>query len=119
MISDGECAEGSIWESLSLALNLGLENLKIIVNANGWGAYDPIHTKNLLKRIKAFDMKVIEIYGHDYYSINKGLKIESKKRPLVIFAKTIVEQFPFLNKQDAHYYVMNEKDYKLAVELLK
>src|SRR3990167_2725344 len=51
MLSDGECAEGSIWEALRVANENKLYNLKIIINANGWGAYDKINLVSLIKRI--------------------------------------------------------------------
>ena len=38
-ISDGECAEGSIWESFRIAQEQQLTNLKIYLNMNGWSAY--------------------------------------------------------------------------------
>src|SRR3990167_1749428 len=90
MISDGECAEGSIWESLRIASQLELENLIILVNTNGWGAYDPINLADLIKRIRAFGTHVIRVDGHDTNSLNKSLKIMKKKKPLVLFAKTTV-----------------------------
>src|SRR3990167_11062130 len=40
IISAGECTEGSIWETLRIASDKKVSNLKIILNANGWGAYD-------------------------------------------------------------------------------
>lgn len=39
LISDGECAEGSIWEALRLKRQLELDNLKLYLNRNGWAAY--------------------------------------------------------------------------------
>ena len=36
IISDGECAEGSVWESLAYIRNAGLTNCKIHVNVNGY-----------------------------------------------------------------------------------
>lgn len=39
MVSDGEMAEGSCWEALRIAGELRLENLKVMVNANGYSAY--------------------------------------------------------------------------------
>ena len=34
VISDGECAEGSVWESLAYIRNAGLKNCKVYVNIN-------------------------------------------------------------------------------------
>lgn len=117
MLSDGECAEGSIWESLRIATENHIKNLKIIIIANGWGAYDAIDINNLKKRIRAFGCIVSSIDGHNITTLMKAFK-KKTKNVHVIFAKTIVEQFPFLEGQDAHYYVMQEKDYKNALELL-
>lgn len=119
MISDGECAEGSIWESFRLLCDLGLKNLRVIVNANGWGAYDPIPLKKLAKRIRAFGLNVVQVDGHDCKSISQSLRFRVDKKPLVLFALTSVEQLPFLNGQEAHYKVMNDTDYSLAMDLLK
>lgn len=119
MISDGECAEGSIWEAFRIASYAGLENLKIVVNANGWGAYDPIYLPDLAKRIKAFGMFVTMVDGHDTKLLKKSLKLKTKKKPLVVFAKTTVEQLPFLKGLEAHYYVMKPDDFDLAMELLE
>ena len=119
MISDGECAEGSIWEAFRIASDLELENLAILVNANGWGAYDSINTQKLLKRIKAFGLQMVTIDGHDKSLLSKSLKVKRRKLPLVIFAKTTGDQFPFLKGQDAHYYTMTDDDFDLAMKLLQ
>jgi len=118
LISDGECAEGSIWESLRLINDLNIRNLKIVINANGWGAYDPISKNNLIKRLRGFCLNVIIINGHKSEEIVKALKIKNTK-PAIIFAETTSEQFSFLKGLDAHYYVMKDADYKLAMNILK
>lgn len=91
LISDGECAEGSIWESFRVINEHKLDNLKVYLNLNGWAAY------------KKFDeFSDFPVYPHFLNVIG-----------------TTVEQLPFLKGQDAHYYVMKEEDYKLAMEILK
>lgn len=118
MISDGECAEGSIWEALRIASEKKVNNLKIIVNANGWGAYDSISLDDLIKRFEGFGYRVKRVNGHNFGKIYKVLKSPVSK-PTIIFGETTVEQLPFLKGQDAHYYVMSKEDYILANELLK
>ena len=54
MISDGECAEGSIWESLSFVKQRPVDNLEIYVNLNGLGAYDEIDMGYLMTRLQSF-----------------------------------------------------------------
>lgn len=118
MLSDGECAEGSIWEALRVASENKLHNLKIIVNANGWSAYDRVHLPNLAKRMKAFGHKVMKVDGHNNAALLQAFKEHPEEEPLLYFAITEVEQFSFLNGQDAHYYVMQSHDYEKALEVL-
>jgi transketolase len=120
VVSDGECAEGSIWESFRVICENNVSNLITIVNANGWGAYAPISQLMLLSRIKGFGFNVMKIDGLNPDKILAVIeKASAQKGPSVIFAKTFVEQLPFLKGQDAHYYVMNENDYKTAMRILK
>lgn len=88
LISDGECAEGSIWESLAFAYKNKLDNLKIYANINGVCAYDFVDSNNLINRLKAF-LPTIEI--------------RLSNVPDYTFAKGLL----------AHYYVLKEEDYKL------
>ncbi len=86
-ISDGECAEGSIWESLTIAKEEKLDNLKVYLIINGWAAYKKVDVGYLIKRIKAFGF------------------------PAKI-VKTTVEQYPFLKGLDAHYCKVEKEDYE-------
>lgn len=54
IISDGECAEGSIWEALRVAWEQKLFNLKVYVNANGWASYQPVDRETLRLRLDSF-----------------------------------------------------------------
>lgn len=93
MISDGECAEGSIWETLRIKTDNNISNLKIYINLNGYGAYGTINAARLVKRLKVFC-------------------------PDINIRRTTVEQFPFLKGQDAHYHILTKGDYEQAMELL-
>lgn len=119
MISDGECSEGSIWETLRIVSDKMVTNLKIIVNANGWGAYDPINTNLLIKRLKSFGLNIVEVNGHNIKVVCKAFNKQATKKPTIIFAQTTVEQLPFLKGQDAHYYIMNKENYIDSTRLLK
>lgn len=118
MISDGECAEGSIWEALRIIHDQKILNLKIIASINGWGAYDPIDSKNLEKRFRGFGFKIVRINGHNQNQIINALETNYSENT-IIFAKTCSEEFPFLTGLDAHYYTMKEEDYQLVTKTLK
>lgn len=54
LLSDGECAEGTVWEGLAFVKSHRLTNLIPHVNINGYGAYDAIDREDLATRLKAF-----------------------------------------------------------------
>jgi len=54
LLSDGECAEGTVLEGLAFAKKHQLRNLSVHVNVNGYGAYDAIDREDLAARIMAF-----------------------------------------------------------------
>jgi transketolase len=87
LISDGESAEGSVWEALRFIQESNLSNIEIYVNVNGYAAYDKVDVKYLVDRLKAF-------------------------LPSINIKYTNVNQYPFLRGLNAHYHVMSEKDYK-------
>ena len=49
LLSDGECAEGSVWESLRFIKENNIENIEVHVNANGYAAYDSVDIDYLEK----------------------------------------------------------------------
>jgi transketolase len=54
LTSDGEWAEGSMWETLRIAAELRVSNLIIIVNANGFSAYKEVNSDRLQWEIASF-----------------------------------------------------------------
>jgi transketolase len=94
LISDGESAEGSVWEALKTIVEQDITNIEVHVNANGYAAYRDVDLNYLDSRLKAF-------------------------LPNIIIHHTSVEHFPFLKGLNAHYHIMKENDYQTALELLK
>lgn len=58
LISDGECAEGSIWEALRFIDENNITNIKIHANINGWAAYKSVDSNKLSQRLKLFLPKI-------------------------------------------------------------
>lgn len=87
IISDGECAEGSVWECLKFIYENNLKNIHIYVNMNGWSAYGSVDTSYLEKRLLAF-------------------------LPEINIRYTDVNQFSFLRDLNAHYHVLKEYNLK-------
>ena len=95
MISDGECQEGTTWESLLISTKHNLDNLKIIVDYNKIQALskldDALHLNNLVKKFKAFNCNTVEIKnGHSFHEIIKAFKRKFKNsKPTVFIFHTI------------------------------
>jgi len=54
IISDGECAEGSVWEALAFIQINKLTNISVHANINGYGAYQDINVDYLQSRLLSF-----------------------------------------------------------------
>jgi len=54
LMSDGECAEGAVWEALQVAAKQKLENLNIAVVCNGYSAYGRVDVDDLDTRLNTF-----------------------------------------------------------------
>ncbi|MFT8675130.1 MAG: transketolase [Acetobacter sp.] len=95
MLGDGECNEGSVWESAASAAELGLGNLTAIIDENGFRNDGPNTTyagKVVLANVwKAFGWNVIEIDGHDHVAILNAFRAarDLADTPTAIVARTI------------------------------
>ena len=54
LMSDGECAEGAVWEALQVAAKERLENLNVAVVCNGYSAYGRVDVDDLDARLNDF-----------------------------------------------------------------
>ena len=88
LVGDGECDEGSIWESVMFASKNNLNNLVTIVDRNRLSVTDFIEFNNLEDKFGACDWDVHTINGHDFGAILETLN-HTHTKPLVIIADTI------------------------------
>ena len=95
LVSDGECQEGTTWETLLIASKNKLDNLIILIDYNKIQALttldEGLPLNNLRKKIEAFNCNTIEIKdGHSFNSIIKKLKkIKKNSKPTVVIFHTI------------------------------
>ena len=95
LISDGECQEGTTWESFLIASKHKLNNLIVIVDYNKIQALSriedvlPLH--DLSKKFKSFNWNCKEIKnGHSFSSLISSLsQIKEKNKPTVFIVNTI------------------------------
>jgi len=96
LLGDGECYEGSVWESAMFAAHHNLNNLVAIVDRNFLCATgfteDMLELEPLDAKWRAFGWEAINIDGHSFEDIFEALKdVRSRKRrkPLVLIADTV------------------------------
>lgn len=90
-ISDGECAEGSVWEALAIARKYQLENLRIALIANGFSAYDKVDIDDLDLRINLF-------------------------YPTMLIRTNMFAYPDFLQGLKSHYVVMTKEQYEEIIK---
>lgn len=88
--TDGEVNEGSWYESLRIAADYKLENLRIAIICNGYGAYSEIDCVDVDNRLNVF-------------------------YPTMIIKTNMFAYPDWLQGQQAHYHVMSEENYKEIV----
>jgi transketolase len=123
VVGDGECHEGTIWETALVAQNLKLNNLCCFIDYNGSSAQILPHP-NMVDQWKAFGWHVVEVDGHDQDEIEKVLKAftsgESGDKPMAVVAHTVKGKgVSFLETHGPwHHKIPNEEEYKMIMKEL-
>lgn len=122
LVGDGECNEGTVWETALVAANLRLGNLCCIVDLNGSAAQilpvDPLRPK-----WEAFGWETHEIDGHCEAQIRgalDALTFSAVGRPKVIIANTVKGKgVPMLEGHGAwHHRIPDENELQQLMEAL-
>jgi transketolase len=93
IISDGECAEGSVWESLRFIYEQNITNISIYVIVNGYAGIGAISVPYLINRLQSF------LPGINIIRANSNF-------------------LPGVEGVLSHYYTLNDATYKIATENL-
>lgn len=91
LVGDGECNEGTVWETALISSNLKLGNFCIIIDDNK-SAKQVLPVTDMKKKWESFDWEVYEINGHSEIELLETLNkisFEHTKKPKVIIADTI------------------------------
>lgn len=122
LVGDGECNEGTIWESALVAAKLQLGNLCCIVDNNGSAAQilpvDPLKAK-----WEAFGWETYEIDGHAEQEIVRALgqlTFGLVGRPKLIVANTVKGKgVPLLEGHGTwHHRIPNAEEFASIMETL-
>jgi transketolase len=122
VLSDGEMQEGSTWEAMMMAANLGLGNLAAMLDLNdfqGLGRTSETHPHfyPILDKIRAFGWETVEVNGHDAGAIFDAVAGRSGGAPFLLVGKTVkgkgvsyMEHVPIW-----HYRSPNKEEYAQAL----
>lgn len=91
MMSDGEFQEGQTWEAVEALARFGLDNVRVILDANGQqcdGLLEPaVGQASLATRLEAFGASAVEVDGHDLDALDEAMRRRTG-RPHVVVART-------------------------------
>ncbi|MDP4835725.1 MAG: transketolase [Burkholderiales bacterium] len=121
-MGDGECNEGSVWEAVMSAAQLGLDNLTAIVDYNklqsDGDARQIIDFADFAGKFKSFGWDVKEINGHDIEQIVAAFEAPREQgHPRVLVAHTIKGKgVSFMeNNNEWHHNRLTKANYELAL----
>jgi len=123
LVGDGECHEGTIWESALVAQNLGLSNLCCVIDLNGSAAQILPHP-NMAKQWEAFNWNVREVDGHKEDELNRAFSSFAENdttKPTAIVAHTVKGKgVSFLECHGPwHHKIPNEDEYQAVMRELE
>jgi transketolase len=125
IIGDGECNEGSIWESAMAAPNFYLDNMIVILDKNNFqqtGSNSEIMRNELLKsKWENFGWNCYEIDGHNLKELLDTLRlIENNGKPKFIIANTIKGKGIHFteNNNQWHHSILTKSKYEEAIKQL-
>lgn len=125
LIGDGECNEGTTWESALLAAHHKLDNLILFVDQNK-SSDRALSTGDLNDKFNAFEWSDALINGHSKSALLNIVKLipspqniwEYKPAPMVVVCETIKGNgVPFMeNKWEWHNRRITESEYLEAIK---
>lgn len=121
LMSDGELAIGTTWESALIAVQHKLNNLVVIVDSNGLQAMGSV-SDVLYARFPQAGFEEWNVGGHDYSAISSAISSaqDSKGAPKVIVAYTIKGKgVSFMEGNNLyHYKQLSDEEYQKAKQEL-
>jgi transketolase len=118
LIGDGECNEGTTWESAMIAAHHHLDNLMLIIDQNS-SSERALSLGNLMDKFSAFGWQSTNLFdGHNEVHLAASLKGWGLFRPEVLMCKTLKGNgIPFMQSPEWHNRKMSESEYNEAIKL--
>lgn len=125
VVGDGEINEGPIWEAALFASQHELQNLILIVDANGLQAMgrtsEILNLDSISSKFESFGFESLEVDGHNTEEISKAIRELQKSKmtsPKVLVCKTVKGKgVSFMeDNNDWHYSRLNGDLYSRAIQ---
>lgn len=119
ILGDGELQEGQIWEATMSAAHYKLDNLCILIDANGLQIDGEVakvmNVEPIADKFRAFGCNVMEIDGHDTGAIVAALDEAEKVKgkPTAIVARTVKGKGVSFFENKASYHGVTPSDEEL------
>jgi transketolase len=122
LVGDGECHEGTVWETALVAQNLKLANLCCIVDFNGSAAQILPHP-DIVAQWRAFGWETVSIDGHSESEIVSALEpffAGARGKPYAIIARNVKGKgVSFMETHGPwHHKIPNAQEYAAIMEEL-
>lgn len=126
MLSDGELQEGSTWECMMMAANLGVDNLIAFLDHNGFQSFGKTLETHprfypIRDKVEAFGWECAEVNGHDATAVFDAVTGRQKGKPFMLIGNTVkgrgvsfMENMPIW-----HYRSPNMEEYLQAITELR
>lgn len=124
LVSDAECNEGALWESVMFAAHHRLSNLVAIIDLNGQQALgytdEVLSLSPMPERWRAFGWDVHEVDGHDRLELTatiEGLDTKAGPPHVLVARTTFGKGVSYMERQIKwHYWPMSEGEYEQAMK---
>lgn len=126
VLSDGEFQEGSTWEAMMMAANLGVTNLVAMMDHNGFQSFGRTSETHpafypIREKAEAFGWEVAEVNGHDGAAVYAAAHQRKGNKPFMLIGNTVKGKgVSFMENQPIwHYRSPSPAEYQQAVAELK
>jgi len=120
LLSDGECEEGSTWETVLFCAHHRLSNVAVLIDANGlqgFGTTTEIASlEPIADKLRGFGVQVDEIPGHDPVALRAALTAEGRGPRFLVLRTRKGHGISFMeDRVDSHYLPLDAAQYELAL----
>lgn len=121
LLGDGECNEGSIWESALFASNVNLNNIVAIVDRNKMQSAGFVDKSDISEKFRAFGWSVLVGDGNNINYLMRAFNmfrmLKNLQKPKVIIANTIKGKGVSFMENELLWHYRSPDDQELATAL--